>query len=144
MTQRDRLAPNCPREPRWTSIALAFSVVLASINISGCYTRVIRIPGVVDLRTDGHALEQAPPVEIESREGLEGLVSGSGLSYVDADASDGASASTRISIEERQAWALGFFSVWNASSSEEFSAALAPTSVLSDVVIEERVTWVDV
>lgn len=117
----------------FASLAVVAAGLLATCLSSGCYTRVIRVPGVVDLRSDGGGLETAAPDDVNTRTGVDAILSGEGPRHVNG----------RIVIEEREAWALGAFPVWNESATEELEVALNRGGVLCDVVIEERVTATD-
>lgn len=125
--------------PAWAwfkrlGILLVVLPCLLSVGLTAsCYTRVISVPGIVDFRSDGSRLDTAPPGDVETRTGLDAVVSGEGPRNIDG----------RIVIEEREAWALGAFPVWNESATEELEEALTSGGVLCDVVIEERVTATD-
>src|SRR5688572_29461011 len=98
---------------------LPLAVVAALVAVStGCRHVTTKVPGVLDLRSDGSSAELAKDAPKTSpqltRTGLDSIIYGDGVAVAGSD----------ITIVDRKYWVLGLIGVLNESATEEISAAL--------------------
>lgn len=106
--------------------------------LAGCFHHQAYLPGVIDLRTDGSGLPTAtrPPTvdPRQTRSGVEGYVTGEGLTVAGAD----------VDVEDRHYWIAGLIPVINDSPTPEIAAALASSDALVQLEIREELDIVSV
>ncbi len=111
-------------------------VLCAAASSTGCYRYVTRLPGVVDLRTDGEGAERATEVRIDPdtrREGIAALALGGGAEL----------RAGHVSVEERHYWFLGAIPILNTSARDEVAAAVGASGALRRVTIGEEMSAFD-
>ena len=102
-------------------ISFVLPALLLSFGLSACFPYHSRIPGVLDMRSDGMAAAPAPlpeeskaeKVEGGPRDGVQGFFLGSGMQ----------SFGSRIVIEDRTYWLLWIFPMFNKSVVDEVNNA---------------------
>jgi hypothetical protein len=111
---------------------------LALASASGCFRYQTRIPGVIDLRSEGAGLSGEPAKNAENpdvtRDAATAILAGDGLKAT----------GTRVAIEDRTFWVLGLIPIYNPSMHEELSAALGHGHGLRHLKIKEQVGIMDV
>jgi hypothetical protein len=100
-------------------------VILAS---SGCFHVASKLPGVLDLRSDGGdcVVDHRPLPANATRKGFDAFAYGSGVSGT-AD----------VVIEDRNHYVINWMPIFNASSAEEWQSAVG-RGALRDIAITER------
>jgi len=110
----------------------------------GCYARVLRVPGVVDLREDVAAAQAAPSTTLLSRHetsangqrhGVDALLRGRGR-FLSKDG--------RVHLHDRRWWALGTADLYNADLSAAWETEATPELRFCDVHLREAVEATDV
>ena len=106
-------------------------VVVVNLCAGGCTHITTKVPGVLDLRSDGSLEEKAKKPDAP-RGGLDGLLWGSGVT---GDAA--------VVVEDRKYWIVGLVPVFNESATEEIAQALGGKALASPK-IGERYALADV
>jgi hypothetical protein len=122
-------------------VFLALLAGIVALLSTGCFRYQTRIPGVIDLRTDGAALPpdsevQHYPPEIK-RDEATGIIAGKGL----------VSNGHQVRIEDRSFWVLGLIPIYNQSIAEELQATLnsgGSQKGLRKLTLKEEVGLMDV
>lgn len=113
------------------------SLVLAAVLSTACLHTNTKLPGVLDLRSDGSgaqpATDQLKPSEETSRAGFGSFISGEGLQQKGAD----------ITIEDRQWFLLGLIHIVNDQGDAEYKA-LPKDTVLRNVKVGDALTGTDI
>jgi hypothetical protein len=106
--------------------------VLALSLTSGCYHITTKVPGVLDLRSDGSGAEtdSAGPKD-GSRTGFDAILWG-----------DGVQGSGQVTVVDRKYWFIGLIPMGNESATEEIGSATG-TGALKGVMIGEQYTLID-
>lgn len=112
--------------------------ILALVLLSSaCRHVTTKVPGVLDLRSDGSDAPAAttPPKTSEetARGGFGGFMKGDGVVATGAD----------VTITDRKYWVIGLFSVINESATEEIQDALGD-GAMRKVMIGDGLTFMDV
>ena len=111
-------------------------VLLVAVGLfgGGCYTRTIRVPGVVDLRSTGADLVTDASVEPKPRTGVASWLAGDGR-VVDG---------STVRLQDRRWWALGSVSVYDPGLNIGWHSLATKERAFCDVSIRESVTSTDV
>lgn len=119
-------------------LSLLLLVLCVPLVASGCFRYQTRVPGVVDLRSDGSEVPRAaprpPPDGKLSRTDAFSLLEGEGVRVEGSG----------VSVEDRHVFARGLIPVWNTSAEEELAAALALGGGLAEVELGEEVGLLDI
>ena len=99
---------------------------------AGCNHMTTRVPGVLDLRSDGSdvPVDNSPP-KAESRSGFDSLLWG-----------DGAQGAGQTTVVDRKYWIIGLIGIGNESATEEINAAVG-NGAFRNVTIGEEYTFGD-
>jgi hypothetical protein len=112
-------------------------VVVALPSTSACFHITTKVPGVIDMRSDGADMPtDTKPLTLGrdvSRTGVEAILMGDGTQQSGA----------RVTVADRKFWAVGLVPLVNASTSEEIQAAVG-TGTLRRVKVGESETVIDV
>jgi hypothetical protein len=116
---------------------LVFCIVVATQLTSACTHITTKVPGTLDLRSDGSSLPASTmttslPSDL-ARSGFDGFVKGEGVQQY----------GSRVTVADRKVWFIGLVAVMNESATEEIQAALG-SDALRRVKIGESHTIVDV
>ena len=111
--------------------AIAPLLLLASlVGSAGCHHLTTKVPGVLDLRTDGSGAPAGTHKAGDGeRTGFDGLMYGEGVQ-----------GSSDLTVTDRKYWACAFFPVLNESATEEITVALGPNGALKNCRIGEQYT----
>lgn len=116
MIQRNAIAP-----------LLALAALAAG---GGCHHLTSKVPGVLDMRTDGSGAAAAPrKAGTGERTGFDGLMYG-----------DGVQGTNELKVTDRKYWVCSFFPIINESATEEITVALGPGGALKNCRIGEQYT----
>lgn len=118
MSQRNAIAP-----------FLALAALAAG---SGCHHLTTKVPGVLDMRTDGSGAAPAPKKAGGERTGIEGIFWGEGVQ-----------GTTELKVTDRKYWLCAILPVLNESATEEITVALGPNGALRNCRIGEQSTFTD-
>ena len=113
-------------------VALLTSLAAAAAVCAGCNHIDTRVPGVLDMRSDGAALATAEPLTVRPRDGLDGFVAGPGI----------ASTGGAVSVEDRQHFALLLIPLMNDNATEELRICTEKAAV-RDITIGDGRTGGD-
>ena len=111
-------------------------VVAAMASTTACTHITTKVPGTLDMRSDG--AEAAPDTSVTqygkdtSRSGFDGIVSGDGVQQ----------SGSHVTVVDRKLWALSYFPIMNESATEEIQAAMG-TGALRKVKIGETESIID-
>lgn len=112
-------------------------VVAAMASTTACTHITTKVPGTLDMRSDG--AEAAPDTSVAqygkdiSRSGFDAILSGDGVQQ----------SGSHVTVADRKLWALRYFPIMNESATEEIQAAMG-TGALRKVKIGETETIIDV
>lgn len=113
--------------------AIAQLLVLAALGFSsGCHHLTTKVPGVLDMRTDGSAATAAPRKPGGERTGIEGIFWGEGVT-----------GTSELKVIDRKYWLCAFLPVLNESATEEITVALGPNGAMRNCKIGEQHTVMD-
>jgi hypothetical protein len=117
-------------------IVSSLLVVVALATTTACTHITTKVPGTLDMRSDG--AEATPDTTVVqygrdvARTGFDGLLTGEGVQQTGA----------HVTIADRKLWALHYFPIMNESATEEIQAALG-TGALRKVKIGETESIID-
>lgn len=111
--------------------AIAPLLVLAALaGSSGCHHLTTKVPGVLDMRTDGSGATAAPRKgNTGERAGFDGIMYGEGVQ-----------GTTDLKVTDRKYWVCSFFPIINESATEEITVAVGPNGALKNCRIGEQFT----
>jgi hypothetical protein len=98
----------------------------------GCNHVTTRVPGILDMRTEGGDAPTAP-AKVTSRSGFDSILWGDGVK----------SAGSQVSIEDRKYWIIRLINIANESATEEINEALGPKGVARKVSVGDTYTLMD-
>lgn len=113
---------------------LLLVLTLAVLTASGCQHITTRVPGTLDMRSDGATAAAAPlppavPTMIAgstTRRDFDAILWGAGVQP----------SGSHVGLEDRKYWLIGLIPIGNTSASEEITAAMG-TEALKNVVMGE-------
>jgi hypothetical protein len=116
-----------PSSPRFAALA---PLVLLAALAGGCSHVTTKVPGVLDLRSDGALapLEKEPPKG--QRDGFDAILHG-----------DGVTGTSEVKVVDRKYWILNLVPVVNDSATEEIGQAMGREGALRNVRIGEQYTF---
>jgi hypothetical protein len=113
-------------------IALLTSLATATAVCAGCNHIDTKVPGVLDMRSDGAGLAVAESLQVRPRDGLDSFVAGSGITDT----------AGTVSVDDRQHHVLSLFPVMNDNAAEEIRIC-TENAALRDVTIGDSHTGGD-
>lgn len=102
-------------------------------TVSGCVHVDMKLPGVLDLRSDGQGVPAAKDLDDRSRDGFDAIMAGNGITQ---------SAAGAFTIEDRQHFAINLIPILNDMASEELALATDKVAV-RDLVVGDTLGGVD-
>jgi hypothetical protein len=114
-------------------VALLTSLATAAAVCGGCNHIDTKVPGVLDMRSDGAGLAVAEPPQVRTREGVDWFMAGSGVTPT----------AGTVSVDDRQHYVLRIFPVLNDNAAEEIRIC-TENAALRDVTIGDGQTTGDV
>jgi hypothetical protein len=118
-------------------IVSSLLLVAAMASTTGCLHITTKMPGTLDMRSDGADVAPDPSTaqygKDVSRTGIDAILSGDGVQQSGA----------HVTVVDRKLWALRYFPIMNPSATEEMQAALG-TGALRNVKIGETRSVIDV
>lgn len=111
---------------------LLLALAAASVAASACNHVTTKVPGVLDLRSDGTEAPAETSAPAGGRSGFDSWISGAGLQ-----------GTSQITIEDRKFWLLRLFTISNESATEEINAAMGPSGGLRSVTIGDTFSGTD-
>lgn len=104
-------------------------VVTAVLLSAACQTVTVKVPGTLDMRSDGAGAPAAPgwkPLDAKmARTGFDAIIWGEGVTR----------SGPHVTVKDRRYWALRLVPIANESATEEIAAAIGDNGALKKVQI---------